>query len=84
VSAAQDKGFVVGRDVSIMGFDDILLAEYANPPLTTVHQPAQHLGEMVAQMLFKVINREPIDEKQIIIEPEIIIRQSSRPCLVGS
>ena len=84
MSAAQEKNIVVGRDVSITGFDDILLAEYANPPLTTVHQPAQQLGEMVVQMLFKVINREAVDKKQIIIEPEIVVRQSSGPCPVGS
>ena len=84
VNSAQQRGLVVGHDVSITGFDDILLAEYANPPLTTVHQPAQQLGEMVAQMLFKVINREPIEEKQIIVEPSVVIRQSSGPCHVGS
>jgi LacI family transcriptional regulator len=82
ISAAQEKGLVVGRDVSITGFDDILLAEYVNPPLTTVHQPAHQLGEMVVQMLLKVINREPIAQKQIIIEPEIVIRESSGPCPV--
>lgn len=80
LSAAQERGIVVGQDLSITGFDDILLAEYANPPLTTLHQPAQQLGEMVAQMLFKVINGEPIVEKQIIIDPPLVIRQSSGPC----
>ena len=54
---------IVGHDVSITGFDDILLAEYANPPLTTVHQPAQQLGVMVVQMLFKVINGEAVDRE---------------------
>ncbi len=82
IGAAQEKGLVVGRDVSITGFDDILLAEYVNPPLTTVHQPAYQLGEMVVQMLLKVINREPIAQKQIITEPEIVIRESSGPCPV--
>ena len=83
MSAAQEISLVVGQDVSITGFDDIMLAEFANPPLTTVHQPAHEHGEMVAQMLFKVINGEPVDKKQIIIEPSIVIRQSSGPSPAG-
>ncbi|KAA3659443.1 MAG: LacI family transcriptional regulator [Chloroflexi bacterium] len=74
---AQSRGLVVGRDVSITGFDDILLAEYANPPLTTVHQPAQQLGSMVAQMLLKIIRKESIEKTQVILKPSLIVRQSS-------
>lgn len=74
---AQVRGLVVGHDISITGFDDIVLAEYANPPLTTVHQSAQQLGTIVAKMLLKVINKERIDEKQIILKPFLVIRQSS-------
>jgi LacI family transcriptional regulator len=79
INAAQERGLTVGKDVSVTGFDDILLAEYANPPLTTVHQPAQQFGHMMVKMLTKVINQEPIKEKQIIIEPPLIIRQSTGP-----
>ena len=75
--AVQERGLVIGRDVSVTGFDDILLAEYINPPLTTVHQPAQQLGGMVAEMLIKVINQEPLDEKQVVIKPPLIVRQST-------
>ena len=77
ISAVQERGLVVGQDVSITGFDDILLAEYANPPLTTVHQPAQQMGGMVAQMLTKIINGEPIEQNQVILAPSIIVRQST-------
>jgi LacI family transcriptional regulator len=77
ISAAQEMGLVVGRDISITGFDDILLAEHANPPLTTVHQPAHQLGTMVAQMLLKIIKGEPVTTKQIILKPSLVIRQSS-------
>jgi len=77
ITAAQEMGLVVGRDVSITGFDDILLAEHANPPLTTVHQPAHQMGTMVAQMLLKLITGETVTEKQIILKPILVIRQSS-------
>lgn len=77
IAAAQEMGLVVGRDVSITGFDNILLAEHTHPPLTTVHQPGREMGAMVAQMLLKLIIGESVTEKQIILQPSLIIRQSS-------
>jgi DNA-binding LacI/PurR family transcriptional regulator len=79
ISEARDMGLVVGRDVSITGFDDILLAEYANPALTTVHQPALQLGAAVAEMLLKVIKQEPVAQKQIVLQPRLVVRQSTGP-----
>ena len=75
--AVQERGLIAGQDVSVTGFDDILLSEYANPSLTTVHQPASQMGSMVAQMLLKIIGGEPIDEKQVILKPSIIVRKST-------
>ena len=75
--AVQERGLTVGQDISVTGFDDILLSEYANPALTTVHQPASEMGSMVAQMLLNLIDRKPIEEKQVIIKPTIIIRKST-------
>lgn len=80
---AQTRGLAVGRDVSITGFDDILLAEYANPGLTTVHQPAHQMGNTVARMLLQVINKEVVGEKQVIIEPLLVVRDSSGPPLLS-
>jgi LacI family transcriptional regulator len=77
--AAQEQGLAVGREISITGFDDIPMAEYANPPLTTVRQPAHQMGNLVAQMLLKALSGEPIAEKQVIFEPSLVIRQSSGP-----
>jgi LacI family transcriptional regulator len=78
-SAVQARGLQVGRDVSVTGYDNIPLAEHAQPPLTTVDQPAHRLGSLVAQMLIGVIRGEPIAEKQVILQPEVVIRQSSGP-----
>ncbi|MEM7344629.1 MAG: LacI family DNA-binding transcriptional regulator [Chloroflexota bacterium] len=79
ISAAQEQGLVVGRDVSITGFDDIALAEYTHPPLTTLHLPAHEIGMKICQTLFNVINREPLAEPQVILQPELVVRQSSGP-----
>jgi len=79
VKAAQERGLIVGRDVSITGFDDISFAEYATSPLTTVHQPAYRIGKMLCRMLVKIINQEQLTEKQIILQPKLVVRQSSGP-----
>ncbi|OUC06218.1 hypothetical protein RY27_22425, partial [Litorilinea aerophila] len=82
VHEAQSRGLVVGQDVSITGFDDIALTGYVYPALTTVHLPAQELGRRVAGMLLKLINQEPLKERQFIYQPTLIVRGSSGPAPV--
>ena len=77
ISAAQQLGLVVGEDIAITGFDNIPLAEHCHPPLTTVHQPIYQIGEMVCEMLIKQIRAEPLEQKQIILQPTLIVRQST-------
>jgi len=77
MSAAQDRGLVVGKDISITGFDNIPMAEYSHPPLTTLHQPLYQIGGMVCEMLIHLIRGEALERKQILLEPELIVRQSS-------
>ncbi len=77
MSAAQDRGLVVGKDIAITGFDDIPMSEYAHPSLTTLHQPLYEIGGMVCTMLIQLIRGEQFDEKNILLKPELMIRQSS-------
>ncbi len=77
MSAAQDRGLVVGKDISITGFDDIPMAEYSHPPLTTLHQPLYKIGGMVCEMLIQLIQGEPLEERYVLLKPELIVRQSS-------
>ncbi len=79
MSEAQARGLEVGNDVSITGFDDIMLAEYVHPPLTTVHQPARELGTMVVRMLLQLIQKEPVPKSQVVINPKLVVRQSTGP-----
>lgn len=73
----QAKGLRVPEDVAVVGFDDIPAAADFNPPLTTVRQPSREIGQVAARLLFARINGEAIDEKQIILESELVIRKSS-------
>jgi LacI family transcriptional regulator len=77
MSAAQDRGLVVGKDISITGFDDIPMAEHSHPSLTTVHQPIYQIGSMVCEMLIQLIRGEELKEKHILLKPALIARQSS-------
>lgn len=77
MSAVQDRGMVVGRDVAITGFDNIPMAEFSHPPLTTMHQPIYQIGGMVCEMLIRLIQGEELDQKHILLKPELIVRQSS-------
>jgi LacI family transcriptional regulator len=77
MTAAQERGLVVGQHVSITGFDDLPPAEHAHPPLTTVHQPVYKIGVMVCQLLIKVIQGEDLPEPQVILQPSLVVRQSS-------
>lgn len=79
IRAAQEEGFAVGKDISITGFDDIPMAEYAHPPLTTVRQPIYQIGAMVCKMLIQLIQRRPLEQNQVLLKPTLMIRQSSGP-----
>ncbi len=77
MSAAQNRGLTVGTDVSITGFDNIPIAAHSHPPLTTVDQPIYQIGSMVCEMLAQKIKGETLERSQALLQPELIIRESS-------
>ncbi len=77
MEAAQDRGWVVGRDVAVVGFDDVPLAAYFRPSLTTIRQPVYDIGKTLSQMLIKIVRGEDLAERQVILRPELVIRESS-------
>jgi LacI family transcriptional regulator len=79
MQAAQTKGLEVGRDIAVTGFDDILPAAHARPPLTTVRQPIYLIGRQALDMLIQTIRQEPLAESHVLLTPELVIRESSGP-----
>lgn len=77
LNALQAAGLVVGKDVALTGFDDIPLVQYTQPPLTSVRQPINRIGETVIDMLLTQIQGEPVDQKCVVMQPELIVRASS-------
>ena len=75
---ARELGLRVPGDVSITGFDDIDLAGVVDPKLTTVRVPHNRMGEAAAEMLIKLISKQPV-ERRIEIPTEIIERGTLGP-----
>jgi LacI family transcriptional regulator len=75
--AVQERGLIVGKDVSITGFDDIPLAEHIHPPLTTVYQPIYDIGVLICEMLIGLIQGKTLEKRQVVLEPSLVLRQST-------
>ncbi len=70
------QGMRIPRDISVVGFDDLFLASYTQPPLTTVRQPMRRMGLLAMESLFRLMSGEdsPI---RIPVNAELIIREST-------
>jgi len=77
--AFHEAGLRVPEDISVVGFDDIPGAAYANPGLTTVRQPLVKMGQIAAQTVVDLIEGRGEYVPEIAIEPEFLIRQSTGP-----
>lgn len=78
--AIQSRGLYVARDISVIGFDDIALAEHWQPSLTTISQPFRKIGFELMHSLFSIINGEKTTPKTLL-EPGLVIRQSTAQCV---
>jgi len=77
--AFREAGLRVPQDVSVVGFDDIPGAAFANPGLTTVRQPLLRMGQIAAQTLIDRIEERGTYAPEIAIAPEFVVRESSGP-----
>ena len=80
IRALKNAGLSVPGDVSVVGFDDILSAEYATPSLTTVRQPLLEMGKRGAQVLLdRIANRDQESPAEITMAPQFVVRESTGP-----
>jgi LacI family transcriptional regulator len=77
--AAHAAGLRVPDDVSIVGMDDIDIAAFQNPPLTTVRQFIGELATLGVQLLLDILNGDEVDQAERVLRPELVVRQSSGP-----
>ena len=76
ISAASEMGIKIPDQLSIIGYDNIQIAEMSVPPLTTVAQPLQEMGETATKLLFKILESQEVVDSKIIMPHQIIERGS--------
>lgn len=81
MTAAQDQGFEIGNDIAIIGFGDIPLAEYTQPPLTTLHQPTYQMGQQACRILLATVAGQLPITQRVVVDPWLVVRQSSNLAL---
>jgi LacI family transcriptional regulator len=80
IQALKEMGYRVPEDVSVIGFDDISLARFSSPPLTTVRQDSELKGRLTAETLLALIDSKgnyPLT--QIMLPTSLIVRESTAP-----
>jgi DNA-binding LacI/PurR family transcriptional regulator len=75
----RQQGLRVPQDVSVTGCDNIRLSEYVDPPLTTIHIPRDIVGQMVFESLLPSGERNTRTGRELVIEPEFLVRESTAP-----
>jgi DNA-binding LacI/PurR family transcriptional regulator len=77
IQAIKRDQLRVPNDVAVVGFDDVPLAGYYDPPLTTIRLPAYGLGWAAGDRLVRMIQGESLQEPQLFLESELVVRESS-------
>jgi DNA-binding LacI/PurR family transcriptional regulator len=72
------RGLRVPHDISVAGFDDLFVASYTDPPLTTVRQPMRRMGQLAMENLIKLMSEE-VSVVRVKVNPELIVRESTGP-----
>lgn len=75
IRAVQAAGRRVPEDIAVVGFDDALLSQYIDPPLTTVRAPIEEAGRAAAAQLLRLIHNETADSLTLL-PTELVIRRS--------
>ena len=78
MQAIQKMNFRIPNDFSVIGFNDIALASFVYPPLTTIRQPMMEMGKLAVKMLIKIIEEGEFNQKKEVLSPKLIIRESCK------
>lgn len=75
--ALKERGRRIPADVAVVGFDDSTIAQHADPPLTTVHQPVEEMGREMARLLIARIRGEELARPVSILDTRLVVRSSA-------
>jgi LacI family transcriptional regulator len=83
IQAVSARGYHVGRDVSITGYDGVPLGAYTAPPLTTMSQPTRDIGQQLVDILFRIMEGADPAQFNAVLKPTLVRRASDgSPTLV--
>jgi LacI family transcriptional regulator len=77
LQALREHGLRVPEDVAVSGFDDRFLAQWVTPALTTVKMPLSAMGRRGAEMLVRLANGQPVPDRRLVLDAEIVERDST-------
>ena len=77
LQAAKDEGLQVPGDLSVIGFDNTILSNVVNPPITTVAQPMEYMAKLVFELIVSNLENDLAPKKRIVLRPELIVREST-------
>jgi LacI family transcriptional regulator len=77
ILAIHEKGLRVPEDISVVGFDDIWVADRITPALTTVKIPLYKMGYLAMSMLLNKMKDIPVEQERILLEPSLVVRRST-------
>jgi DNA-binding LacI/PurR family transcriptional regulator len=83
MQAAREHGLAVPSDLSVVGFDDIELARFTDPSLTTVHQPIHRKGEQAVEWLIALIDGSRRSMAGERLATRLVVRSSTAPALAA-
>jgi LacI family transcriptional regulator len=78
IKALKSRNIKIPDQVEIIGFDNVEISKFIEPQLSTIGQPAYEMGVKGAEQLIKLIEGKKIEKKNIILEPELIIRETTK------
>ncbi|MFC5079507.1 substrate-binding domain-containing protein, partial [Vibrio thalassae] len=81
INIAHNKGVKVPEELSIIGYDDIHIAKYMTPALTTIHQPKYRLGKAAVETLLAKIDKTNEVPDVVQLEPTLVVRNSVKSLL---
>lgn len=77
--AARELGLDVPRDLSVVGYDNLPLTEWLNPPLTTIHQPLREMASLATRTLLTLAARESPASRKVELVTHLVVRESTAP-----
>lgn len=78
MKAIREAGLTIPGDISLVGFEDLPLAEFTNPKLTTMHVPASQLARLSCHLLVRLMKGELPESRGMSLETQLILRDSTR------